>query len=151
MSASALYEGWVRHRRLEPVRHDFRYRLFMAYLDLAELPELLDRVPLWSARRPAPAWFRRADYLSDEDLRSALRRQTGESVEGPVRVLTHVRTFGHLFNPVSLYYCFDRDGEQVHVVPAVLGDAVGGDLEHLFGGVDPDDGPGGADLVLQQR
>ena len=58
MSASALYEGWVRHRRIEPVRHDFRYRLFMAYLDLGELPELLDRVPLWSARRPAPAWFR---------------------------------------------------------------------------------------------
>jgi hypothetical protein len=34
----------------------------MAYLDLAELPEVLDRVPLWSARRPAPAWFRRSDY-----------------------------------------------------------------------------------------
>jgi uncharacterized protein len=118
MSASALYEGWVRHRRLEPMRHEFRYRLFMAYLDLCELPELLDRVPLWSARRPAPAWFRRSDYLSDEDLRSALRSQTGESVEGPVRVLTHVRTFGHLFNPVSLYYCFDPGGKRVESVTA---------------------------------
>lgn len=118
MSTSALYEGWVRHRRMEPVQHDFRYRLFMAYLDLGELPELLDRVPLWSARRPAPAWFRRKDYLSDEDLRRALREQTGELVEGPVRVLTHVRTFGHLFNPVSLYYCFDRAGERVESVAA---------------------------------
>ena len=45
----------------------------------------------------------------------------------------------------------DGAGDEAHVVPAVLGDAVGGDLEHLFGGVDPDDGPGGADLVLQQR
>ena len=34
MTASALYEGWVRHRRLEPVEHEFRYRLFMSYLDL---------------------------------------------------------------------------------------------------------------------
>jgi len=105
MTASALYEGWVRPRRHWPVKHEFRQRLFMSYLDLDELPELLDRVPLWSARRPAPAWFRRADYLDVEH-------------DGPVRVLTHVRTFGYLFNPVSLYYCFDRPGERVEKVLA---------------------------------
>jgi DUF1365 family protein len=105
VSASALYEGWVRHRRHAPVEHEFRYRLYMAYLDLAELPEVLDRVPLWSARRPAPAWFRRSDYLDVDH-------------DGPVRVLTNVRTFGHLFNPVSLYYCFDRAGEHVEKVLA---------------------------------
>ena len=105
MTESALYEGWVRHRRHEPVEYEFRYRLFMSYLDLGELPEVLDRVPLWSARRPAPAWFRSSDYL-DVDY------------DGPVRVLTHVRTFGHLFNPVSLYYCFDAAGERVEKVLA---------------------------------
>ena len=105
MSASALYEGWVRHRRHTPVEHEFRYRLFMSYLDLSELPELLDGVPLWSARRPAPAWFRRSDYLDVDH-------------DGPVRVLTHVRTFGHLFNPVSLYYLFDGAGERVERVIA---------------------------------
>jgi uncharacterized protein len=105
VSESALYEGWVRHRRLEPVEHEFRYRLFMAYFDLGELPELLDRVPLWSARRPAPAWFRRRDYLTLDH-------------HGPVRLLTQVRTFGHLFNPVSLYYCFDPAGERVEKVVA---------------------------------
>ena len=105
MSASALYEGWVRHRRHEPVEHEFRYRLYMAYLDLAELPEVLDRVPLWSARRPAPAWFRRSDYLDVDH-------------DGPVRLLAEVRTFGHLFNPVSLYYCFDPRGERVERVLA---------------------------------
>ena len=105
MSESALYEGWVRHRRFEPVQHEFRRRLFMAYLDLDELPEVLDPVPLWSARRPAPARFRREDYLDlDHD--------------GPVRLLTHVRTFGHHFNPVSFYYCFDRAGERVERVVA---------------------------------
>ena len=34
MSASAVYEGWIRHRRFEPIEHDFRYRLFLVYLDL---------------------------------------------------------------------------------------------------------------------
>ena len=107
MTASALYEGWVRHRRMEPIGHEFRYRLFMSYLDLGELPELLDRVPLWSARRPAPAWFRRRDYMEVEH-------------DGPVRLLTHVRTFGHLFNPVSFYYCFDRADTRVERVVAVV-------------------------------
>jgi len=105
MTESALYEGWVRHRRHDPVEHEFRYPLFMSYFDLGELPEVLDRVPLWSARRPAPAWFRRSDYLDVQH-------------DGPVRVLTHVRTFGHLFNPVTLYYCFDATGERVEKVLA---------------------------------
>jgi uncharacterized protein len=105
VSESALYEGWVRHRRMEPVEHEFHNRLFMAYLDLDELPELLDGVPLWSARRPAPAWFRRRDFLELDHA-------------GPVRLLTHVRTFGHLFNPISLYYCFAPDGQRVEKVVA---------------------------------
>ena len=44
MKASALYEGWVNHRRLDPVEHEFRYPIFMVYLDLDELPGSLDAV-----------------------------------------------------------------------------------------------------------
>ena len=80
MSASAIYEGWVAHRRLAPVPHSFRYRIFMPLLDLDELPEVLDPIPLWSARRPAPAWFRRRDYLGDLVLpprRGSARPGTG--------------------------------------------------------------------------
>ena len=54
MTASAVYEGAIRHRRFEPVEHSFRYKLFLMYLDLDELPEVLDPYPLWSARRPRP-------------------------------------------------------------------------------------------------
>jgi DUF1365 family protein len=39
---SAIYVGSVRHRRSKPVQHAFRYRLFMMYLDLAELDRLFD-------------------------------------------------------------------------------------------------------------
>jgi DUF1365 family protein len=49
---SALYVGSVRHRRFAPVRHVFRYRLFYAYLDLSELPQVFDGIPFWSAKRP---------------------------------------------------------------------------------------------------
>ncbi|HEV7770194.1 MAG TPA: DUF1365 domain-containing protein [Solirubrobacterales bacterium] len=124
MSASAVYEGWVRHRRFEPVEHEFRYRLFLLYLDLGELPGLLDRYPLFSARRPAPARFRREDFMGDparplaECARDAVEAETGSRPAGPVRLLAGLRYFGHSFNPVSFYYCFDAGGERVEAVVA---------------------------------
>ena len=66
MSGSALYEGWVNHSRRGPVEHSFRYRVGMLLLDLDEVPQALDRHPLWSARRPAPVRLRRRDLLGDE-------------------------------------------------------------------------------------
>lgn len=124
MSASAVYEGWVRHRRFEPVEHSFRYRFFLMYLDLTELPEALDPYPLYSARRAAPARFRREDFMGDPErplddcARDVVESQTGERLAGPVRLLTGLRYLGHSFNPVSFYYCFDQAGERVEAVVA---------------------------------
>jgi uncharacterized protein len=124
VTASAVYEGWVRHRRFEPVEHGFRYRLFLMYLDLAELPAVLDPFPLFSARRPAPARFRRADFMGDlrrplaECALDAVEAETGSRPAGPVRLLAGLRYLGHSFNPVSFYYCFDRAGERVEAVLA---------------------------------
>ncbi|MDQ3572608.1 MAG: DUF1365 domain-containing protein [Actinomycetota bacterium] len=123
-SESALYEGWVRHRRLDPVEHEFRYPMFMTYLDLAELPWVLDGLAGWSARRPALARFRRQDFLGDVDrplddcVREAVEERSGARPSGPIRLLTNLRHFGHSFNPVSFYYCFDESREQVESVLA---------------------------------
>jgi len=124
MTASAIYEGVVTHRRREPREHAFGYRVVMMYLDLGELPELFDAHPLWSARRPALGWFRRSDYLGDpsvpldQAVRDLVAERTGGAPDGPVRILTNVRCFGHCFNPVSFYYCFDRAGERVQAIVA---------------------------------
>jgi DUF1365 family protein len=122
---SALYEGTIRHRRLTgPLRDEFRHRLFMAYLDLDELPHLLRSGWLCSARGPALARFRRADHLGDpqrelgECVRDLVAERTGRRPEGPIGLLTNLRCFGHNFNPVSFYWCFEEDGEQVQAVIA---------------------------------
>lgn len=131
---SCIYNGSVRHRRHEPAGHEFRYDLFMMYLDLAELPYLFDRYWCWSARGAALAQFRRSDYhhtLNDGDdgsdelsLDEAVRRtvtgHTGRRPEGPIRMLTHLRYFGYVFNPVTFYYCFDSRGTQVQTVLAEI-------------------------------
>jgi DUF1365 family protein len=124
VSASAAYEGWVRHRRFEPIEHSFRYPLFLMYLDLGELPEVLDPYPLFSARRAAAARFRREDFMGDpaqplaECTRDAVEAATGARPAGPVRLLTGLRYFGHSFNPVSFYYCFDAAAKRVDAVVA---------------------------------
>jgi uncharacterized protein len=121
---TALYEGWVGHRRLRPVDHRFRYRVFMAYLDLDAVPERVGPAWLWSTSHPALVRFRRADYLGDRDIpladaiRALVAERTGRRPGGPVRLLTNLRCLGHLFNPVSFYYCFDRAGDGLEAVVA---------------------------------
>ena len=61
MTASCIYEGTIRHRRHEPVRHELRHPIALLFVDLGELPVVLDRHPLWSARRRAVGRLRRAD------------------------------------------------------------------------------------------
>jgi uncharacterized protein len=124
VSASCLYEGWVRHRRRTPVAHAFRFPLFMCYLDLAEIEDVFRGRWLWSARRTALARFSRADHFGDPrvpldvSVRDLVERETGRRPDGPIRLLTHLRYFGYVFNPISVYYCFDRDDRGVETVVA---------------------------------
>ena len=121
---SCIYQGRLRHRRFASAKHEFSYKLFMLYLDLAELPELFDPYWLWSARGFAPAWFNRKDYLFNPDMdllsevRALIRQTTGQQAQGPVRLLTQLRYWGYGFNPLSLYYCFDAADTQVEYVVA---------------------------------
>ncbi|MFN2424940.1 MAG: DUF1365 domain-containing protein [Candidatus Binatia bacterium] len=122
LHASCIYEGTVDHCRLAPARNAFRYRIFMMYLDLDELPRLFERRWLWSATRAAPARFRRSDYPGDpsepldRSIRAIVKAETGSAPAGPVRLLTHLRYFGYGFNPASFFYCFDADGERVEAI-----------------------------------
>jgi DUF1365 family protein len=121
---SCIYRGYVGHSRRQPVVNRFRYSLFMMYLDLDELEHLFKERIFWSVGRPNIAWFRRRDYLGDPDIpldtaiRILLNEQLGINHEGPIRILTHLRYFGHNFNPVTFYYCFDQTGSRVETIVA---------------------------------
>jgi DUF1365 family protein len=115
--SSALYEGRVVHRREGPRVHAFGYRVALLYLDLDELPELLARHWFTSHERTNVIAFRRADYFGDpavplaDAVRACVEERIGRRPRGAVRMLTQLRTFGYVFNPVSFYYCFDEAGE----------------------------------------
>jgi len=117
---SALYEGWLSHSRSVDVTHGFGYQLALCYLDLDEVDAVMADHPLWSSKHISPVRFRRGDYLGREDvpLADAVRTIAELPDNRPVRLLTHLRTWGWCFNPLSLYFCFDESGEVVDTVVA---------------------------------
>ena len=123
MSASCIYEGTIRHRRFAVRRYEFTHRLALAYVDLDELPGLLGGRLI--ERRPGLLRFRRRDYLGNprtplaEAIRDAVEAKTCTRPRGPVRVLTQLRSWGHCFNPVSFYYCFDHSAHVEAVIAEV--------------------------------
>jgi hypothetical protein len=117
---SAVYEGTLRHRRWGPgVANEFSYRVAMPLIDLDEVDALTSLHPLWSSRFPAPVWFRRADFLGDparplaEAVRDLVSQRSGLRPTGKVALLANLRTWGWLFNPISLYFCYSADGSAV--------------------------------------
>ena len=96
----------------------------MMYLDLAELPRLFQRRWCWSVERWNLATFRRRDHVGDpatsleSTIRDLVQSEIGSRPTGPIRLLTHLSYFGYCFNPLSIYFCFDPSGDQLHSVVA---------------------------------
>lgn len=132
---SCIYEGQVRHTRTTPVLHRFRYRMFMMYLDLDELPRVFRKRWLWSVRRTALARFRRSDHLGPieqplhESVRDLVEQETGARPTGPIRLLTNLSYFGYCFNPVSFYYCFAADGRTLDAIVAEVNNTPWGERD----------------------
>lgn len=122
---SAIYEGVVSHHRLVPREHRFRYRIAMLYLDLAELDAVFAQHPAWSRERFNLASFHRADYLGAADLpldaavRNCVEQACGVRPEGPIRMLTNLRNWGFIMNPITCYYCFDSQEQLQYLVAEV--------------------------------
>ncbi len=110
---ASLAVGRVWHRRNAPADHEFANDLRQVWIDPDRPEELFGRHPLWSTRRPAPIRFRRPDYYDGgtgpigPGIRARLAERLGRTPGGPVRMLTQPRTWGWLFNPISIYVVWD--------------------------------------------
>lgn len=115
-AGSALYAGSVSHARLRPRKHRLRYRLFSLLLDLDELPALSARLRLFAHNRFNLFSLHDADYGRGDGTplkayAEGVMRQAGLTPDGgPIRLLTMPRLFGYAFNPLSIYFCYRRDG-----------------------------------------
>lgn len=125
---SALYSGWIAHRRFSPKNHQFRYRIGLLYLDLAEQDAVLALSPLSGRRRFSPFSFRESDYLKaftangmrlSDAVREQVRLGIGHAPQGSICLLTQPRSWGLAFNPVSFFYCYEADGQLAAILAEV--------------------------------
>ena len=113
---SCLYFGEVMHKRLRPIAHRFRYRVFSLFLDLDELPELTRRLTLLSHNRFNIFSFHDRDHGARDG--SPLRPWAEEQLAaaginlqgGAIRMLCFPRILGYVFNPLSVWFCYHSDG-----------------------------------------
>lgn len=118
---SCLYLSNVMHNRMEPKKHTFHYKIFMFYIDLDELDTLAKKFLLISRNRFNFFNFRDSDHLqlpadkpdtsktTKQQLLGYLASQGVNPADPKIFLLTHLRTLGHLFNPVSFYFVYDGD------------------------------------------
>ena len=134
---SKIYFGRVRHRRFTPREHEFSYRMFMMYVDLDELDHLFDSHWLWSSRNFNIAWFRRSDHLGSADgplvdaVLDVVEDRTGRRPSGRIMLLTHLRYFGYLMNPVCFYFCYGEDEQSLEAIVAEVNNTPWGE-QHLY-------------------
>ena len=119
-----IYTGTVRHRRHHPFEREFSYSVFMLYLDINDLDNVISRSILWNIDKPAIVSFNRKDFHGDVGVpldtavRDTVESRTGVRPKGRIRMLAHLRYFGYCFNPVTFYYCFSRNDDSVDYILA---------------------------------
>lgn len=114
---SCFYEGTVRHRRFIPRSNAFCYRVFMAYFDVEKLSTLFSSRWLFSLQRFSLIRFKRSDYIGNasESILTSVKKIVGKEINqhnvSKVMLLTNLRFWGFLINPISCYYCFNNHGQ----------------------------------------
>ena len=119
-----IYTGTVRHRRYTPFESEFSYPVFMLYLDINDLENVINKSIFWNINKPAVVSFNRSDFHGAEEVdldiavRNTVENRVGIRPEGKIRMLAHLRYFGYCFNPVTFYYCFNRNDDSVDYILA---------------------------------
>jgi len=118
----AIVRGHVAHRRLSPLRHVFEHRLYQWLVDL-------DRVPRFPWYLRPFASFDARDHIGDtrggtKEIAANVRRfLLARGVDlGPgdrVLMLANARVLGHVFDPITVFWCFRGDGTLGVVVAEV--------------------------------
>lgn len=117
---SCLYDCSVMHHRLAPKVHHFQHGIFMCYLDLDELEAITKKIRWFSWNRKNIYSFQDADHepsgrgVLKQRIVNFLRLNGVEfDPSGRVMLLTLPRVLGYIFNPISIYFCFDSSGSPV--------------------------------------
>lgn len=110
-----IYVGAVSHRRIQPVAHRFSYKIFSLLINIDELPRLANSRRWFSYNRFGLISFQDRDHGPKDGtplrpwIEEKLRDGGLTFAAGAIRLLCFPRLFGMVFNPLSIWYCYDTD------------------------------------------
>ncbi len=133
MTGSAVYTGTLVHVRRSPHRNVLRYPVSYFLLDLDEVDSLARRLPLFSHNARNVVTLRDADHFDGGPIKQSVLDIAGDASIERVLMLTQLRMLGYVFNPVSFYWCYRRDGSLACVV-AELNNTFGERLPEVLRG-----------------
>jgi DUF1365 family protein len=112
---SCIYNGEVTHTRFKPVRHFLKYKTFSLLIDLDEINELDSRISIFSHNKFNVFSFYDKDHGErdgsnlKEWVLSNIRKFNIEGKINKIKLLCYPRIFGYVFNPLSIFYCYEND------------------------------------------
>lgn len=122
---SCFYTGTVMHRRVRPRKHKLSYRVFSMLVDLDEVETLHQTIAGFAHNRFGLFAFYDRDHGPGENaplkpwVESELKKANIDTQGGPIRLLCYPRVLGYAFNPLSVYFCYHRDGRLAAVLHQV--------------------------------
>ena len=119
---SSIYNGTVIHKRFKPKSHFFRYKVFSLFIDLSELNTLEKKISFFSYNRFNLISFFDKDHGNRDGLsliewvKKNLKENRINSEEIKVRLLCYPRILGYVFNPLSVFYVYDKNENLISVL-----------------------------------
>ena len=114
-SSSCIYSGFVTHRRFKPKRHFFSYKTFSLLIDLKEIKNLGKKIKFFSYNRFNILSFYDSDHGPRDGsslvnwVKNTISKAKIDFKIGTIKLLCYPRFFGYVFNPLSIFYCYDAN------------------------------------------
>ncbi len=112
---SCIYNGEVTHTRFKPVRHFLKYKTFSLLIDLDEINLLDKSIGIFSYNKFNIFSFYDKDHgdrdggnLKNWVISNLKKFQIKEKITN-IKVLCYPRILGYVFNPLSIFYCYEKD------------------------------------------
>jgi len=114
---TCIYKGIVTHRRFKPKRHFFNYKTFSIFFDLDELTDLEKKISIFSLNKFNLFSFYNKDHGNRDGsdiknwVKSNLNKFNINFEVSKIKLLCFPRIFGYVFNPLSIFYCYNKKSE----------------------------------------
>ena len=112
---TCIYKGFVSHRRFKPIKHFFLYKTFSILFELSELEELHTKISLFSFNKFNIFSFYNKDHGRRDGsnlskwVKANLKKYELDFEVSKIKLLCFPRILGYVFNPLSIFYCYDEN------------------------------------------